>query len=255
MQIVSLSTEWEPRFWEIVNTDPLDYYFFIFDWKYKKDTTQIYLAINSFGKISGLMLIYQKYIIQLRGTTEAVELLLDSIKEKPIELNAPLDCIDLLKKKFPSAKYLKEITLMQLTKGKELLQITQELKFLDLNDVESMVTLMQTANPCLWAECTSDFLKLQYNETIWIGIKNRQILISLGISSSIEGAYHIMFIATHEQYRNKGCASSIVSELVQQIFKKSQMAIIYVENNNKPAIRAYSKIGFTPYKSYLFLKT
>jgi len=42
--------------------------------------------------------------------------------------------------------------------------------------------------------------------------------------------------------------------LVREILKKSQMAIIHVLADNAPAVRAYSKVGFKPYKAYLSLR-
>jgi hypothetical protein len=126
LRIIPLSTEWESPFWKYVNQDPLDYYFFIFDWKYKKAQSQIYLAIDELNEIYGLMLIYNKHIVQIRGNPKASKLLLDSLKEKTIELSAPLDCKDIILQKFLSPTLLQKITLMQLQKGAENIQITEK---------------------------------------------------------------------------------------------------------------------------------
>ncbi len=250
-----LSAEWESHFWKYVNQDPLDYYFFIFDWKYKKAQSEIYLAIDELNEISGLMLIYNKHIVQIRGNLKSAKLLLDSLKEKSIELSVPLDCKDLILQKFPSPKLFQEITLMKLQKGAENIQITEKPQNLDFKDAEAIATLMRISNPDYWADLTSESLATIFSETIWVGIKDKQTLASIGVATSIESASHIMFIATDKKYQNRGYATSIVSTLVMEFLKKSPTTIIYVISNNKPAIRAYSKVGFSPYRSYLFLKT
>jgi ribosomal protein S18 acetylase RimI-like enzyme len=255
LRIIPLSAEWESHFWKYVNQDPLDYYFFIFDWKYKKAQSQIFLAIGELDEISGLMLVYNKHIIQIRGNPKSTKLLLDSLKEKTIELSAPLDCKGIILQKFPSPKLLQEITLMQLQKGVENIQITEKPQNLDFKDAEVIAALMRISNPDYWADFTSETLEAIFSETIWVGIKDKQTLASIGVATSIEGVSHIMFIATDKKYQNKGYATSIVSTLVMQFLKKYPTAIIHVMSNNKPAIKVYSKVGFSSYQSYLFLRT
>jgi predicted GNAT family acetyltransferase len=46
-----------------------------------------------------------------------------------------------------------------------------------------------------------------------------------------------------------------VSALVQEILKRSPIALIHVIADNAPAVRAYSKVGFKPYKTYLSIRS
>jgi len=52
------------------------------------------------------------------------------------------------------------------------------------------------------------------------------------------------------RHRNKDYTTSIVSALLEQILQKTNLAIIHMESNNSPAIKAYIKVGFKPYKKY-----
>ncbi len=36
--------------------------------------------------------------------------------------------------------------------------------------------------------------------------------------------------------------------------EKQSFAMIYVDSNNQPAIRAYKKVGFKTYRTYFFVK-
>jgi predicted GNAT family acetyltransferase len=61
-------------------------------------------------------------------------------------------------------------------------------------------------------------------------------------------------VATHENHRNRGYATSIVSELVKRILEKLSTAMIYVLSDNMPAIRVYEKVGFKRYITYFFMR-
>ena len=91
LRIVSVQDGFEEGFWKFVNRDFLDYYFFIFDWKHRREQTRILLALGN-SQIQGLMLLYANEIVQLRGSKKAVESLLDVVDLENVELQAPVDC-------------------------------------------------------------------------------------------------------------------------------------------------------------------
>ena len=53
-------------------------------------------------------------------------------------------------------------------------------------------------------------------------------------------------------YRNRGYATSIVSALAKEIFRKNELALIHVKKDNVAAYNVYKKVGFKPYKKYLY---
>jgi hypothetical protein len=99
LKVVSVENGLEQTFWNHVNQDPLDYYFFILDLKEQREKTKITLAMEE-QKVKGLMLVCADYIVQLRGTRKAVKLLLDSVDLEKVELQAPLDCEDIVLRKY-----------------------------------------------------------------------------------------------------------------------------------------------------------
>jgi predicted GNAT family acetyltransferase len=42
---------------------------------------------------------------------------------------------------------------------------------------------------------------------------------------------------------------------VNEILEASEVAMIHVIRDNAPALRAYTKAGFKPYKTYLSIRT
>jgi predicted GNAT family acetyltransferase len=109
--------------------------------------------------------------------------------------------------------------------------------------------------PERWGETTAEKLKQKWHNVFWLGIRKEGKLVSIGKVRFVDFASNIGAVATDKNYRNRGYATSIVSALVQEIFKKSPIALIHVIPDNAPAIRVYSKVGFKPYKTYLSIRT
>jgi predicted GNAT family acetyltransferase len=157
-----------------------------------------------------------------------------------------------LKKYRPKAKH--EMILMRLRKGEETIQINHEPVRLGVEDAERVAELMREADPEWWGEVTVKSLRERWEKRFWLGIKRDGKVVSVGGTQFVDFASNISVIATDERYRNMGFATSIASALAREILKRSQMAIIHVLADNVPAIRAYSKVGFKPYKVYVSMR-
>ena len=252
MKIVIMDERSERIFWDHVNLDPLNYYFFIFDLKQRRDQTKIMLAMEG-ESIQGLMLVYRDQVVQLRGNREAVKLLLDNLSLEKVEMQAPLDCEDLVLSKY-SPKLREEMMLMYLKRGEENIQISTAPMKLGTDDAEQVLELMRRADPTWWGDIQIEFVQKALKEALCFGIKQDNKLVSLGITRLVEFGSNISAVATHGQYRNRGYATSIVSTLVREILKVSSTALIHVISDNAPAVRTYSKVGFKPYKTYLSIR-
>jgi predicted GNAT family acetyltransferase len=252
LKIVSIENGLEQTFWNHVNQNILDYYFFILDLKEQREKTKITLATEG-KKVKGLMLVYADYIVQLRGTRNAVKLLLDSVDLEKVELQAPLDCEDIVLGKYkPHARH--ELVLMSLRKGEENIQINRSPISLNVEDAEEVAEIMRKADPEWWGDITAERQKESLEKTFWLGIRRDQRIVSVGNTRFVDFGCNIGVIATDERYRNMGYAASIVSALVQEILKRPSAALIHVLCDNAPAIHVYRKAGFKPFKHYLLVR-
>jgi ribosomal protein S18 acetylase RimI-like enzyme len=252
LKVVSIDEGLEQTFWNHVNRDPLDYYFFILDLKERRDKTKILLAVEN-GKVEGLMLIYADCIVQLRGTRKAVERLLDSVDLEQAELQAPLDCEDLVNTKYqPLIRY--ELILMRLQRGEENIHITHQPVRLGIDDTDQVAQIMREADPEWWGDVTAEQQKERIESTFFLGIKRDNRLVSLGNTRFEELGSNIGVIATDKNHRGLGYATSIVSALTQEILKRSSTALIHVVSKNELAKHVYTKVGFKPYKHYLLVR-
>lgn len=252
MKIIPLELALEPLFWEHINQDLPHYYFFAFDWKYDKDASKILLALEE-SQIVGMMLIYRQSIVQLRGSSKAVKALLEKLDLEKVELLAlEQHKQDILKKYKPTVSY--EIELMTLHEGEEKLQIKHPVVPLYASDAEQIAHIMNNADLETWGTVTSQQIVEEMQNLIWVGIKVGKELVSIGKARLTEWGGHIGVIATHEAHRNRGYATTVVSKLVKQLMEKQSISMIYVDSNNLPAIRAYKKVGFKPYRTYFYVK-
>jgi len=253
MKVVPLDKSSETMFWEFVNRDPVDYFFFIYDLKLNPDQTKVFLALDE-RKIAGLMLVYADTVVQLRGSREAVKLLLGGLSLASVEMQVPLDCEDLALAKY-NPRVEETMVIMSLRRGEENLQVSTVPVRLGADDVEEISNLIQNADPRWWGEVTAERIKSRLDGALWLGIKQDGRIVSVGSTRFVDFASNINIVATMQEYRNRGYATSIVSALVKEILKISPIALIHVIKDNSPAVRAYSKVGFKPHKTYLSIRT
>jgi RimJ/RimL family protein N-acetyltransferase len=255
MEIVSLGCALEPKFWDHVKQDIPHYYFFAFDWKHNREATEILLALEE-ERIDGMMLVYNERIVQLRGSDEAAEAFLERLDLDKIEIQSPEKHKQLILKKYkPTLRQSHELMLMVVHKGAEELHRRHPTVELDAAYVEKIAGIMRDADPDYWGDVASERILEGMNKGAnWFGIKVKENLVSIGMSRLTKWAGLVGVAATHEDHRNKGYATSIVSRLVAEILDRLPLAMIYVLADNPPAIRAYKKVGFKPYKTYFFMR-
>lgn len=255
MRLIPLTSEFESQFWNVVEMDYCDYYFFIYDWLLQRAKTRIFLAQEN-DVVKGLMVLYDGYISQLRGDKLAVKFMLGNLALQFTEVQVPLSCEDLLLEKYPSAKLKANVTLMRLDKGHEQLAIKVKPQKLAVNDAAGIVELMHVCYPKMWRDIPKEAAEaiFAYNEALWLGIKDNNKLVAFGYAMLTPKTCHVTWIGTNPKYERRGYATSIVSALVQECLAVSDTAIIYVLNDNSAANGVYSRVGFKPYKQYAFVK-
>ncbi|HMK94087.1 MAG TPA: GNAT family N-acetyltransferase [Candidatus Limnocylindrales bacterium] len=258
MEIIAVTNENERLFWNYVNRDRLNYFFFIVDWTQRREQTKIWLATEG-EQVLGSLLVFADSVVQLRGSREAVKKLLERVEFDKVDLQAPLDCEDFICERF-KPRVRQDIVLMRLNRGEEHIQVVENPVRLSVDDADEISSLLKRCNPERWDENVSEKLRKRlrqgWENTCWLGITREKKLVSVGYTSfELDFAANIGIVATDENYRGKGYATSIVSALVQEIFQRLPVALIHVIADNAPAVRAYSKVGFKSYRTYLSIRS
>jgi hypothetical protein len=256
LHLVEVTPELEDRFWRIVEKDYCDYYFFIYDWLLQRSKTKIFLALEG-DAVSGLMVVFDGHIVQMRGEAEAIKFMLKDLQLMPADVQVPSKFENLLTAKYPTAKLKAHITIMRLKRGQQNLSITVEPEKLIPEDASEIAELMHEANPSLWGGITAKGVAALFSakEALWLGIKLGGKLASFGYAMLTPKMCHISWIATQSSNEGKGYATSIVSGLVRSCLDVADGAVIYVKDDNAVAKAIYSKVGFRSYKSYVFVRT
>jgi ribosomal protein S18 acetylase RimI-like enzyme len=256
LRLAVLTPQLEDIYWRFVKQDYGDYYFFIYDLILQPQKSKVWLALEG-EQILGLMLVYDGYMVQLRGNPVAVGALLTGLDLEHLELNAPIDCENEVLSKFPVYSKKETLTLMVLDKGKENLPVTTKVERLGEADFGDVAALMRDSYPAIWSDMTAENVKhlTSPEGTVLFGVKREGKLVAFGSTILSPKIGHVMWLATDKQWRNRGFATSILSTLIQENLNKADKTIIYVMDDNPAAKQLYSKMGFAPYKTYLFLKT
>jgi len=253
VEIVSVADGYEQMFGDYVNRDPIDYYFFIIDWTQRREQTKIFLAVEG-KEVLGSLLVFADYIVQFRGSREAVQKLLEYANLEKVELQAPPDCEDIVCQKY-KPRIKQDMVLMRLNRGEERSQITEKPVRLWIEDAEEVADLMRRCDPEWWGEANAEKVRKSLETAFALGVKKDGRLVSAGSTRFVDFASNVNMVATDERYRGRGYATSIVSALVEEILKRSPIALIHVIADNIPAMRAYTKVGFKPYKAYLSIRS
>ena len=250
MRVVPLDSSLEQLFWDHVNQDVPDYFFFIFDMKKDRASTEIWLALRKQNRIAGMMMIYRNSRVQMRGSVDAAKALLGELSLEKMHIQAPTGHEASILSKYPNVRKASEIILMTLRNGEQNLLAKHATVTLSTEDAGEVAVLMRRGNPDWWAETTEERVAKRIEERLWLGIRVDGKLVSVGGATVEDLGSNIATVVTHEGYRNRGYATSVVSALVEQILRKSRLLLIHAESDNKPAIRVYTKVGFKPYKRY-----
>jgi predicted GNAT family acetyltransferase len=259
VEIIPVANGSERIFLTYANRDPIDFFFFIIDWTQHREQTKIFLAIEG-KEVVGSLLVFADFIVQFRGSREAVKKLVECIEFDKVELQAPPDCEDIICQKFrPHVR--QDMVLMRLSRGEEHLHTVEIPIRLNVEDAEEVASLLRRCDLEWSGEITAERLRqstcwLAWQNTYWLGIKHEKKLVSVGNTRfDMDFATNINVVATDEHFRSRGYATSIVSALVQEIFQRVPIALIHVMADNVPAVRAYRHVGFKPYKTYLSIRS
>ena len=178
MRVLPLDSRLEQLFWDHVNRDVPDYFFFILDMRKDRASTKIWLALNNQDRIDGMMMIYGDRIVQMRGSTDAGEHLLGKLHLENVRIQTPTEHEPLILSKYRNIKKASEIILMTLPKGEEKLQAKHAAVRLSAGDAGEVADLMRRASPDWWGETTEERVAKRMEERLWLGVGIDDKLVS-----------------------------------------------------------------------------
>jgi ribosomal protein S18 acetylase RimI-like enzyme len=244
LRAIRVTANNEAFFYDHIKNNIAEYFFFHADYAQYPESTEIYMALDNEEKIQGLVLIWKNRRIQLRGTIESLEFLLNGKSYNPISITGFDIHKKLILKFFPDHK--KEIALyrMGLKQGDQ--KDFEKYKFQKLNEAYrgEIISLMRIADPVFWGLRNPEDIVIDKNNT-WYGIIEKKDLICIVGLWKYESIGYIAVVGTHPDYWNRGYASSLISSTLKELLHDAGQWFITVRVANAPAIHTYKKLGFS----------
>ena len=243
LRSIRVTPDNESFFYDYIRDNFAEYFFFHVDYAQYPESTEIYMALDIEEKIQGMVLLWNHRRIQLRGSIEGLQFLLNGKNYNPISITGFDNHKKLILKYFPD--YKKEIALyrMGLKKGDQ--KDFEKYTFQKLNEShrEEITSLMRIADPVFWGTRKPEDILIDKNN-IWYGIVREKGLICMISIWKYESIGYITIVGTHPDYWNKGYASSLISSGLKDLFREKIHCFIQVRVANAPAIHTYKKLGF-----------
>jgi ribosomal protein S18 acetylase RimI-like enzyme len=252
MELVSLTADWEAAFWQHIKRDLLHYFYFAYDWTTHREKTRITLAVEA-QRIHGLLLIYDDRAVQLRGSCDAVSLLLETVDLETVDLTSAPHHRPLVLSRYTPTTRCTHIAVLRIGEGQETPSIHHPISALTSADAEAIAEVLREADPEHWGDRTGGHITEHMNTARFVGVHYDGQLASICGYFPSPWAGVIGVVGTRPRYQNRGYATSLVSYAVTQLLRHNATAIIYVRTDNPPALHVYQRVGFTSYRTYFIM--
>jgi ribosomal protein S18 acetylase RimI-like enzyme len=259
IKVKELNAKLAPFFYKYISNDEHNYYFFILDWKYSRENTKILIAQEN-RKIKGTMLVYKNSIFHIRGAPEVVTSLLNRIDVDNVEVTCYEEHKAILLDRYrPTIEH--RLVLMKLEKENIAANPKYPIAKLSIEDAEETSNLVRDTLPDFWNQMTTESIssRIKEGDPCYCFKKDGKIVSialarekNFGDRIGIIG--YINAVTTAKDHRNKGYATSMVSQLSKKLLERSKYVLLYVISDNVPAFTTYSRVGFKPVRYYYFMR-
>lgn len=256
MRITPLEPAMNSMFIEFLMRDIVGNFFALLNLKYSKEKTKFWLALEG-DEVIGYLLEHDDRIISLRSDARsAAELLKMTRLERP-ELNVESANIQIAKRFFEPIDSIgvnrsKINTIFAMTVDKEHFKpiIKHNPKKLGSIEFDALGKLYEKfyeemALGPITREQIGGILSRSTEHGATCGIHNGKELVSFASGSSIlKDIAHMAPVYTSPKFRRRGYATSACSALVRELLGDNERLILFVSEDNVPALKVYKKIGF-----------
>jgi len=244
LRVIPVEEPYEKKFLDFLEEDKILHVFTIYDFRYMRDKTRIWVALEN-EMIAGYLLEFDNRIVHTYGSAESAAKLLDYTNlDEPVFVIEPHH-LGVIKQNFkplgPTDSSSKgEITTYLIVKvDAETFKpsITRRVKKLRTKDLAEVLQNM------------GDEWKTRIGNVIRKGVAfgaydDGSLAAVATVSEILDGLALVRGGYTVPSSRRKGYATSACSALIQELIDLGKEAMLWVAKDNLPAIRVYEKIGF-----------
>jgi GNAT superfamily N-acetyltransferase len=252
MRVVLLDPTIEGSFFKFLRRDIISNYFALLDLKFYRDRTKFWIALGN-DEVLGYLLEHDGRIINLRGNGEVAAKLLSMASLSEVDFNIELEHFQTVKRFYEPTRPIGvsrgEVTTllaMEADKGRFRPIIEHEPKKLGADEFDDIEKLyVKFCDEMGTGPITRERIMGMLDRCLTYGIYEGNELISFANGSTLEDVGYIAPVYTLPKFRGKGNATSSCSALVRELLGQKDRTILFVPEDNVPALRVYEKIGFT----------
>jgi RimJ/RimL family protein N-acetyltransferase len=228
-----------------LKSDVIRHVFAVYDIQNDPQHTVTYAAFED-GELEGYILIYTAADVPsviLECEDKVAERLLEQAPPSKFVVHAPPNLLPAIKKRFPDAKhYVEDWMLVR----------KNEARFFESELVKRLRTeedALKLADLLLSRKDRPRSTLRKYAE--WISkmpiygiFKEDQLVSYAGSFIQLPQVWFIGGVYTHPEHRNNGYATIATSAITEEALRTAEAAALFARSDNRPAIRAYEKIGY-----------
>jgi GNAT superfamily N-acetyltransferase len=244
LKVVPLERVHENQFFDFLDRDRILHIFTIYDLKFMKEKTRVWLAFQD-REICGYLFEFDKRIVHTHGTVRSVTRLLDFIDLKELTFVIEPNHLTLVTKFYEPIEPTDQTTRGKITKYLVMKtnaqtfipSVRHPVKRLDRQALQQVLEDLGED----WKKRIEDAL----SRGLAFGAYHDDRLASVATVTEIVGDLALIRgVCTVPSLRRKGLATSACSVLIEELIGLGKKAVLWVATDNLPARRVYQKIGF-----------
>lgn len=252
MRVVHLDPTIEDSFLKFLRRDIISNFFALLDLKFYRDKTKFWIALDN-DEVLGYLLEHDGRILNLRGNAKCVAELLKKatlatpdINIEPAHLQAFKEFYEPMKGIGVGQHKITTLLAMQVDRRSFRPIVKFSPKKMSGNEFAAVTKLYEEFyDEVALGPITRERIRETLNRCLTYGTYEGDELISFANGSRLENVGHVAPVYTSPKFRGKGHATSACSALVRELLSQRDRTILFVQEDNIPALRVYEKIGFT----------
>jgi GNAT superfamily N-acetyltransferase len=248
--------------------DTISHFFALLDLKLHREKTKFWVARDGDDDIRGYLLEHDERIVYIRGEPRCVTGLLGTTDLVRAEFNVEPAHIQMVRRFYEpimpvgtSRDRISEVSAMEVDRKHFRPNITTIPKKLGGGESDALGGLYwkfyeeMTLGPLTREQVMMVMDRcVKFGATYGIYEGSRLVSFASG-SVVLEGMAHVAPVYTLPEFRRRRYATSACSALLQEFLGYNEKSILFVSENNIPALRVYGKLGFmrTGHKFLTFL--
>jgi len=242
-RVLPLEKADERRFLDFLDKDRILHIFTIYDLKYMREKTEVWVALGD-DEIVGYLLEFDKRIIQTRGDAKTVARLLPFVDlDEPVLIIEPHH-LPVVKGVFRPIEPTDRSSKGKITRFQVLRTDAQTFQPMIRHHVRRLGTEDLDEVSKSFGDLAETVEKAIHGGVAFGAYDSGSLASLATVPQIIEGIALIRGVYTLPSLRNRGLATSASSALVIELIRLKKEPVLWVARDNLPARRIYEKTGF-----------